>query len=196
MWRSAALCLELVQRNVSDLVDPPSMAHNEMAVLSPEQARAFLEAVAGDCFEALYALAITTGMRQGEILGLQWSDVDLEHGTLQVRRTLYCAGREFFFTEPKTRKSRRTVLLTPYAIEVLKRHRVLQNEERLALGPSWLAGYDLVFPERWRSERQHYPGSRVRAPAQKRLAYHAFAFMTCGTRWQRCYLLNASTLRW
>ncbi len=144
----AALRLDLVQRNVSDLVDPPSMAHNEMAVLSPEQSRAFLEAVAGDRFEALYALALTTGMRQGEILGLQWSDVDLEHGTLQVRRTLYCAGREFFFTEPKTRKSRRTVLLTSYAIEALKRHRVRQNEERLALGPGWLAGYDLVFPDK------------------------------------------------
>ncbi len=143
----AALRLELVQRNVSELVDPPSMAHNEMAVLSPEQARAFLAAASGDRFEALYALALTTGMRQGEILGLQWSDVDLEHRTLQVRRTLYCAGREFFFTEPKTHKSRRTVLLTAFAVEALKRHRVRQNEERLALGSAWLAGYDLVFPD-------------------------------------------------
>ena len=56
--------------------------------------------------------------------------------------------REFHFTEPKTRKSRRTVLLTPFAIEALKQHRVRQNEERLALGPGWLAGYDMVFPDR------------------------------------------------
>jgi integrase len=66
----AAVRLELVQRNVSDLVDPPSMARPEMGVLSPEHARALLAAAAGDRFEALYILAVTTGMRLGELLAL------------------------------------------------------------------------------------------------------------------------------
>ncbi len=58
----AAVRLELVQRNVSDLVDPPSMVRPEMGVLSPEHARALLAAAAGDRFQALYVLAVTTGM--------------------------------------------------------------------------------------------------------------------------------------
>lgn len=78
----------LVARNVADLVDPSRDRHFEMATLSPDQARLLMDAAGGDRLEALYVLALTTGMRQGEILGLRWRHVDLDAGSLQVRGSL------------------------------------------------------------------------------------------------------------
>jgi integrase len=75
--------------------------------------------------EALYVLAITAGLRKGEILGLRWDDVDFEGGMLQVTRILYKGD----FTSPKTAKGRRTVKLTARAVEALRRHREAQLEE-------------------------------------------------------------------
>ena len=68
--------------------------------------------------EALYVLAVHCGLRQGELLGLKWEDVDLERGILQVRRTLSNGT----FTIPKTTKSRRSVRLTESALGTLRRH--------------------------------------------------------------------------
>ena len=84
----AAFRLGLVQRNVCDLVDPPRMIHHEIVVLSAEQVRMFLEAAKGERSEALFILAITTGMRQGELLALRWKDVDLDAASLTIRTTL------------------------------------------------------------------------------------------------------------
>jgi integrase len=83
--------------NVADLVTPPRPRRREMTTLSPQEARAFLEAAQGDRLEALYVLALTTGMRQGELLALRWRDVDLEAGTLQVRATLQRTRQGFVF---------------------------------------------------------------------------------------------------
>ncbi len=80
-----ALRWQLVVRNVCDAVDPPRVPRKEMQALTGEQALQFLEAAAGDPLEALYVLALTTGMRQGELLGLKWTDLDLALGTVQVR---------------------------------------------------------------------------------------------------------------
>lgn len=85
-------------------------------------------------FEALYVLAVSTGMRQGKLLGLKWDDVDLDAGTLQVRRTLSTAtGGGFRFGPPKTAKSRRSIRLPSIALAALKRHRKTQLEERTKL---------------------------------------------------------------
>ena len=90
--------------------------------------------VKGDRLEALYVLAITTGMRQGELLGLKWEDVDFEAGTLQVRRTLSThVGRGFSFSPPKTAKGRRSIKLPELATSSLKKHRKAQLEERMKL---------------------------------------------------------------
>lgn len=75
-----------VPRNVSEAVDPPKAQREEVRPLSPEQARRLLEAARGDRLEALYVLVVHCGLRQGELLGLRWEDVDLEAGTLHVRR--------------------------------------------------------------------------------------------------------------
>lgn len=127
----------LVARNVADLVSPPRPQRKEMQTLSPEQARTFLEAAKGDRLEALYVLALTTGMRQGELLALHWQDVDLEGQTLQVRFTLQRRRSEFVFAEPKTPRSKRQVILTNAAATALRRHRARQVEERLRQGPAW-----------------------------------------------------------
>ncbi len=91
-------------------------------------------------------LALTTGMRLGEILALQWPDLNLDNGTLQIRASVYHDGSQFQFTLPKTAKSRRRVLLSSVTIEALQRHRLRQQQERLALGEVWQTTYDLVFP--------------------------------------------------
>ena len=80
-----------------------------------------LEAARGDKFEALYVLAVTTGMRRGELLGLKWSDVDLKNASLSVKRTLTRTdnGKRVTLGDPKTKKSRRTIRLTPQAVERL-----------------------------------------------------------------------------
>jgi integrase len=141
----SALRLGLVQRNVSEMVDPPRMHHREMTALSAEQARALLNAAAGNRLEALYVLALTTGMRQGELLALKWRDIDLNEGTLQVRASLQRTRGGFVFAEPKTSRSRRHLALPIVAIEALRKHRARQAEESLRLGEMW-EDLDLVFP--------------------------------------------------
>ena len=131
-------------RNVSDLVDPPRNRRYEISPLSPEQARRLLEAVGGNRLEALYVLALTTGMREGELLGLRWRDVDLDRETLQVRGSLQRIGGSLVVTEPKTEHSKRQVALTPSAVAALRRHKATQAEERLRLGAAW-RGENLVF---------------------------------------------------
>lgn len=84
-------------------------------------------------------------MRRGELLGLRWDDIDLQKGTLQVRRTLsYIAHHGFKEGEPKTAKSKRKIMLPQFAIETLKRHRTVQLETRLQAGAEWV-DKDLVF---------------------------------------------------
>jgi integrase len=143
--------LGLVPRNVATLVKVPKPARHEMQVLSPDEARVLLAAVEGDRLEALYVLALTTGMRLGELLALRWSDIDLHaelHGTtsaLHVRATLRFKNADtYFFEPPKTPKSRRRIGLGTTSVEALRQHRARQLEERLAAGAAW-RDEDLVF---------------------------------------------------
>jgi integrase len=134
-----------IPRNVASLVTPPQIAHHEMQTLSPVQTRALLEAIVTNRLEAVYVVAVTTGMRQGEILALKWADVDLERGSLRVVATLQRTKAEgFVFAPPKTAHSRRQVALTQAAIAALRRHRTRQIEERLAVAAVW-EDRDLVF---------------------------------------------------
>jgi integrase len=113
-----------------------------MHPLTPEQAKLLLQVAhdSGDRLEALYVLAINTGLRQGELLGLKWDDVDLEDGSLQVRRTLAITKSGPIFTSPKTMGSRRSVKLTSKAIEALKSHLERQLAEIDRVGSLWSPG--------------------------------------------------------
>jgi integrase len=138
--------LGLVVRNICDLVEVPKVADFEYTTLSQQEAQHFLQVVEGDRLHALYVLALTTGMRQGEILGLNWKDVDFDHGVVRIRRTLRAIRGKFQFADPKTASARRQITLSQIALDVLKQHRVRQNKERLALGSAWDTSLDLVFP--------------------------------------------------
>lgn len=135
----------LVPRNVASLVQAPRISRAEMLTLSPEQVRTFLASVAGSRHEALYVLAATTGMRQGELLGLHWADVDLDRRSAAVRSTLYRHSEGYTFTAPKTARSRRQVALTQTAVAALRRHRARQIEERFRVGAAGRTDLDLVF---------------------------------------------------
>src|SRR5918993_2394294 len=109
---------QLIPRNVAEAVNPPKAPKAEINPLSLTQVKALLNSARGDRFEALYILAVTTGMRSGELLGLQWRDVDLEVGVLQVRRTVFNGE----INAPKTARSNRSIKLSNTAIEALRRH--------------------------------------------------------------------------
>lgn len=133
-----ALKWSIVARNVSDAVSAPRVLRQELRVLNGEQAQQFLAVAKDDPLEALYVLALTTGAREGELLGLEWEDFDLALGRMQIRRTITrLVNKGFTVSEPKTAKSRRAVHLTLLAIQALKRHRLRQNEARLAAGEAW-----------------------------------------------------------
>ena len=110
----------LVPRNATEAVKPPQVRREEIRPLTPDQVKTLFEATMGDRLEALYVLAVTTGLRQGELLGLKWDDIDLEVGTLQVRRTLTTAKGGPILSAPKTKGSRRTVRLSQMALEALR----------------------------------------------------------------------------
>jgi integrase len=115
-----------------------------------------LNAASGDRLEALYAIALTFGLRRGEALGLSWSDIDLDTGLVHVRRQLRRerlpveerqeTGRRthLILRDLKTKRSRRTLHLTPALDSLLRSHRARQAREQLAAGPGW-AESDLVF---------------------------------------------------
>lgn len=119
---SRAVAWHIVPRNAAASVEPPRPVPKEMRPLSPTEARSLLEAARGERFEALYVLAVTTGMRQGELLALKWQDVDVENATVSVQRTLTRDGGRVTIGEPKTKKSRRSIRLTSQATEALKQH--------------------------------------------------------------------------
>ncbi len=141
-----ALRWGLVPRNVSDAVDIPKLVREEVRALSPEEARRFLEEARGDRFEALYVLALSCGLRRGELLGLKWMDMDLSaKATLRIARQIQRMrdGSGLQFTTPKSGKGR-AVRLPKRAAEALKAHRARQAEEKLKAGS--LYGDDgLVF---------------------------------------------------
>jgi integrase len=135
----------IITRNPTDGVKPhktPQGTAKESKALDPIQVRALLSAASGDRWEALYVIALHTGLRRGEALGLLWEDVDLEEATLSVKRSLDIDGT---LKTPKNPASRRTLKLTPRALAALKAHKVRQNEERLRAGDMW-DDHNLVFP--------------------------------------------------
>ena len=147
----AAVLDGLIPRNPAASVKPPRMDKREMTPLSPAEARALLDTARDmdDRWSAMYVLAVTTGLRQGELLGLRWEDVELGGATLRVRHTLqppgFPKGAPARLTPPKTRRSLRGVHLPRSAVQALLRHQELQDAERARANASW-QDRGLVFP--------------------------------------------------
>lgn len=108
--------LSMVQRNVLDLVQAPRVQNREMVTFTEEQVGIFLDGVHEERLEALYVLALSTGMRRCEFLALRWQDVDLEQSTLQVRIALQRQHGKFVPAEPKSSYSKRRIALSQTAV--------------------------------------------------------------------------------
>ena len=133
-----------LQRNVVDLVPGPRKPRIEVQPLSLEEARAFLAGIEGDPRQAFYTVALALGLRQGELLGLRWADVDWSNELLNVRHALQRIDHQFVLTETKTVRSRRSILMPPTVVDALKGRRKQQLEARLAGGRPQ-PELDLVF---------------------------------------------------
>lgn len=140
---NVAVKWNMVPRNVATLVDPPKALKPVLRVFTPEQARAFIEAIKGERLEALFTTALALGYRQGEALGLQWADVDLENRILTVKQALQRVNRKLQLIPTKADKVH-TIHLPAVTISALHAHRSRQHQKRLVAGSRWREG-GLVF---------------------------------------------------
>jgi integrase len=139
-----AVATGIIETSPAILLDMPYIAKVEKNPYNLEEAKALLQAVIDHRFRALFTLSISTGLREGEALGLRWSDVNLENGSLDVTCTLHRRDGAWFFEPPKTTSSNRTVAMTPLLLQVLAQHRESQTAERLLAGKAW-QDYGVVF---------------------------------------------------
>jgi integrase len=114
---------QMLPRNPADAVTPPRVSRQEIHPFTPEQVATFLNAARDDRLHALYVTAVATGLRQGELLGLQWENVDLAHAVIHVRHQLQEVDGQLRLCELKTARAKRRVELPKVAVEALRSHR-------------------------------------------------------------------------
>ncbi|MBG6069162.1 tyrosine-type recombinase/integrase [Micromonospora ureilytica] len=136
---------ELVSRNVAKLVRIPSPRYKVGKGLSVDQVRKILAAAAGHRLHALYVVAATMGLRRGELVGLRWSDLDLDEGTLRVQQTVQRVAGQLHVQDAKTEDSEAVLPLPEVTWLTLLEHQERQQAERAALAEVW-EDHDLVFP--------------------------------------------------
>jgi integrase len=152
---------KLVPRNVCDLVTLPREGRHTPQTLTKEQTVRLLQAARGHPLEPLIVLALTTGMRHGEIAALRWSAINFEERILQVERTVtYISRHGFIEGEPKTEKSRRSIVLPRFVMQALQRCRLSQEVTRLEAGDLW-QDRDLVFSNAFGEYR--HPAATIKA---------------------------------
>jgi integrase len=142
-----ALEWNYVLRNVADAAKPPKQARPKIRTWTAEQLRAFLAHARGDRLTAAWTLASLTGVRRGELLGLRWSDVELDAGRLKIVRALVLVDYEPTLSEPKTERGRRTVALDPTSVAALREHASAQALERALAGAAWEDAEGYVFTD-------------------------------------------------
>ena len=143
-----AVKLGLIGRNPCSGTTPPRPKQTEMKFYDEQQVKSLLNTAKkiGDRFYALYYLAINTGMRQSELIGLKWEDFNWELGTIQVKRQVrHFKGGSYTFMEPKSKSGIRTIIIGKQALEILKNHKNEQELLKDSAGEEW-NDLDLVFP--------------------------------------------------
>jgi integrase len=136
---------QLVHQNAAKLITPPRSVRYRAAILSPTQAKQFLTFLIGHRHQALFTMALTMGLRRGELLALRWSDINLETGMLFVRHSLErVKGKGLCLTEPKTDKAKRDLRIPQICLTALVGHRASQQVQRQWAGKEWKA-LDFVF---------------------------------------------------
>ena len=140
-----ALRHQILTSNPAALARRPRLVKREPQALNQVQLETLLRAADTTSIYPLIYVAAYTGVRQGELLAIRWTDVDMDEGRLHVRQTIrQLPGRGHVFSDPKTKRSRRTLSLSPSVLEVLQSVRSRQAENRLFLGPSYQTDADLV----------------------------------------------------
>jgi integrase len=134
----------LITRNAAALVSSPRVEQYEIKPLTPVEARTLLQSLQGDRLEALYSVALTMGLRQGEALGLRWQDVDLDLGYMRISKQLQRIESRLQLVEPKTSRSRRSLAMPVAIVTSLRKHRSRQESERRLAAGKWADG-GLVF---------------------------------------------------
>ena len=124
-----AVAHDLIPANPANRVAKTQIDDKEMLFLNEEQSRAFLAASESHRLHAMFVMAIGTGLRQGELLGLQWQDIDFEKKTVTVARNLTTVNSKFVLKSPKTRSSRRTIKLPDFVVSALQKHRLAMLAE-------------------------------------------------------------------
>jgi integrase len=140
-----AVRLGILSKNPSDYVDAPGIQSEEIHPLTEGQVKRLLVALQGDRYEALYVLAIATGMREAELLGPRWQDVQFRMNSVRVLHTLHRFRGRFVLEEPKSRTSRRTLPLPVAAAQLLIEWSEKQKEEKELMGAAWGDKWGLVF---------------------------------------------------
>jgi len=136
---------QLLPRNVADAVEPPKAKHSEMQTWDSDEITEFLEAAKTTPYHVIFYMALYTGARRSELLGLSWRHVDLLYSQISIERGLHWTKNEgYIFTQPKSAKSRRTIALPPSLVLLLKEHKEKQECARLLIGKPLTEG-DLVF---------------------------------------------------
>lgn len=130
-------------RNVAAVHKPPKVEQTEIEILSPDQVADTLARLEGHALFPIASLALDSGMRRGELLGLQWGDVDLDGGTLRVERSIEETKAGLRIKPPKTKRGRRNIALPAETVAMLRAHKVKTMELRLALGMG------NITPETW-----------------------------------------------
>ena len=135
----------IIGKNPVLAVTRPKVERKEMKVLNDGQVRSLLSAAAGERYEAAFWLAVSTGMRLGELVGLKWADIEWTNKQLRVQRQVQRLSTGLAFSEPKTKTSRRMIALGSEPVEKLRKHLVSQSKDRQKAGESWIEN-DLIFP--------------------------------------------------
>ncbi|MGY5048197.1 site-specific integrase [Streptomyces sp. 900105755] len=157
---TAACRDELISRNVVQLVPAPRVEPRELRPWSPDETLTFLEAARTDPLYTAFVLAVALGLRRGEILGLQWKDVDLDRRTLTVRTTLNRGGKELYLDTTKNRRAR-VIPIPLMCVAPLRWQRMRQAERRAAAGADW-------------HESDHVFTTRSGRPIEPRNLYRSF----------------------
>jgi integrase len=170
-----ALRQGLVTRNVAarEYVDPPRVPAQEPQAYTGDEVRRLIDACRGDRLEALYVTAVGTGLRQGELLGLAWEDVDLDGSRISVRRELAKVDGRYQRVEPKTPQSRRAVPLSASVQAALIAHRgrtIVEGFIPTATGPVFVNGYGQPLSGSWVTHHLYRLEGRA---GLRRLSFHA-----------------------
>ena len=179
-----AVAAEVIARNVAGSISPPRVDAGEIEILDAEQMASILPKLEGHPLFTIAALALGSGMRRGEIVGLQWGDIDLDAAVLRVERAVEETKAGLRVKPPKTRHGRRTISLPAQTIDALRSHRKAQLEVRIALGlgrqepGSWVfcsLNGDLLSPDNLSRDWRRAVKARALPPVSFHALRHSHA---------------------